>query len=140
MIASGCIMEAEIGAEEEEQEIGALDAKPSPSELRILATRVTGPISYLNLFGARGSWKDYWLQAPTGARTVYAIMQGGSGDADLYVKRGAFPQLHDYDCRPYVLGNNEACNMQNQNGNVWFISIYGYTDYNLGAISIGWNF
>src|SRR5256885_11806564 len=39
----------------------------------------------------------------------------GSGDADLYVKRGAEATTEAYDCRPYTGSSNEDCTSANFN-------------------------
>ncbi|MEO8800927.1 MAG: PPC domain-containing protein [Polyangiaceae bacterium] len=39
----------------------------------------------------------------------YTFTLSGTGDADLYVKKGAAPSTTSYDCRPYRYGSNEVC-------------------------------
>jgi len=36
---------------------------------------------------------------------------GGTGDGDMFVKFGAVPTTSVYDCRPYLSGNAETCNI-----------------------------
>jgi hypothetical protein len=55
-----------------------------------------------------------------------AQISGGSGDADLYVRRGAQPTTTTFDCRPYLSGNNETCSFNNPQADVWHVSIRGY--------------
>ena len=45
-------------------------------------------------------------ELPAGA---YTFTLSGTGDADLYVKRGAAPTTSSYDCRPYKNGSAETC-------------------------------
>ncbi len=53
-----------------------------------------------------------------------ATLSGGRGDADLYIRRGARPTLNHHDCRPYLQGNEETCEV---NGPGEFhISVHGY--------------
>ncbi len=40
-----------------------------------------------------------------------AVMMGGSGDPDLYVRFGAEPETFAYDCRPYLSGPDERCTL-----------------------------
>jgi serine protease len=54
-------------------------------------------------------------------------MSGGTGDGDLYVRRGSQPTTSAYDCRPYKTGNNESCTFNNPVAATYYISIYGYT-------------
>jgi vibriolysin len=55
--------------------------------------------------GAMTCWK---LTVPAGKAVVFN-QAGGTGDADLYVRKGAAPTTSTYDCRPYLGGNNESC-------------------------------
>ena len=56
-------------------------------------------------------------------------MSGGTGDADLYVKRGSQPTSSSYDYRPYLNGNNETVNVTNPVAGDWYISIYAYSTF-----------
>lgn len=39
----------------------------------------------------------------------YAFRMNGTGDADLYVRKGSAPSTSSYDCRPYTPGSSERC-------------------------------
>ncbi|QDQ27182.1 M20/M25/M40 family metallo-hydrolase [Chitinimonas arctica] len=59
----------------------------------------------------------------------------GTGDADLYVRKGSAPTTSSYDCRPYKSGSNETCSLVvNPAGDV-YVMVNGYTSgtstYNL---------
>ena len=54
--------------------------------------------------GAYGSQRYYTIEVPAGARTLSISIAGSSGDADLYVRRGAQPTLSTWDYRPYRSG------------------------------------
>jgi len=56
-------------------------------------------------------------------------MSGGSGDADLYVRRAAPPTQTVFDCRPFRNGNNETCTFSNATGGTYHIMVRGYTAY-----------
>ncbi|WP_333608600.1 S8 family serine peptidase [Arsukibacterium sp.] len=79
-----------------------------------------------NLSVARNGWLHYTVQVPAGMSNFTAQIFGGSGDADLYVRRGAQPTTTAFDCRPYLSGNNETCSFNNPQADVWHISIRGY--------------
>lgn len=51
----------------------------------------------------------YRFTVPQGATDLSIKMQGSSGDADLYVRRGGVPTFDTFDCRPYLVGSNETC-------------------------------
>jgi len=51
--------------------------------------------------------------AATGlAEGTYAFELSGTGDADLYVKVGAQPTTKLYDCRPFLSGSKERCEVK----------------------------
>ncbi|MDP7113884.1 MAG: PPC domain-containing protein, partial [Myxococcota bacterium] len=50
----------------------------------------------------------------------------GTGDADLYVRKGAQPTASDYDCRPYASGTSEECIVEGP-GEI-YVAVNGYDD------------
>ncbi|HKO58451.1 MAG TPA: PPC domain-containing protein, partial [Thermoanaerobaculia bacterium] len=81
------------------------------------------------LSGAAGSWKNFKITVPTGQTQLQIVMSGGTGDADMYVKRGAIPTSTVWDYRPYLTGNNETVTVANPVAGDWYISLNGYTSY-----------
>jgi hypothetical protein len=49
---------------------------------------------------------------PKLAKGSYAFKMTGTSDADLYVRIGTEPTAQLYDCRPFLSGTNETCNVQ----------------------------
>ncbi len=82
-----------------------------------------------DLAGAEGSERFYRIIVPSGQTKLEIKMYGGTGDADLYVKRDAPPTTSDYDYRPYKIGNNETVTIDNPQGGNWLIMIRGYHAY-----------
>jgi len=82
-----------------------------------------------DLSGSQGSWQHFTLDVSSGMASLEVQMSGGSGDGDLYVRYGAQPTTGNYDCRPYVGGNNENCSFGNPQSGTWYISIRGYSSY-----------
>ncbi len=63
---------------------------------------------------------------------VSASTSGGSGDVDLYVKLGSAPTTSSYDCRPYLPGNAESCNLSGTG--TWYIMVRAYaSSYNFNV-------
>ena len=88
----------------------------------------TGGSAFLtDISVARQAWTYYTIDVPAGMATLDFTMSGGSGDADLYIRRGAQPTSSTYDCRPYKGGNNEACSFTSPVADTWHIGIYGYS-------------
>ena len=57
------------------------------------------------------------------------VMSGGTGDADLYVRKGALPTVGQWDYRPYLIGNDEAVSIDDPQAATYYIMIRGYTGY-----------
>lgn len=89
----------------------------------------TGPVTSTtsNISVSKGAWKYYTLTVPAGQTTLTINTSGGSGDADLYVRRGSQPTSSSYDCRPYKTGNTESCSFTNPTAATYYIGIYGYS-------------
>ena len=49
------------------------------------------------------------FQTPTVPAGHYRVSITGTGDADLYVRLGDAPSEDLYDCRPYMNGSKEVC-------------------------------
>jgi hypothetical protein len=93
------------------------------------------PISLTNgvpvpgLSGAAGSQVFYKITVPAGQGELQIGISGGTGDCDLYVKRGSLPSQWSYDYRPYQSGNNETAMVSDPASGVWYIMLYGHAAY-----------
>ncbi|WP_437803488.1 pre-peptidase C-terminal domain-containing protein [Sorangium sp. So ce693] len=68
--------------------------------------------------------------------TSFRLVMTGTGDPDLYVRFGAAPTLTSYDCRPYLDGAAETCNLTVPAGQTQaFLSVNGFaaSTYQLSA-------
>lgn len=74
----------------------------------------------------RGQWYYHTVDLSAGYSDLSVSISGGSGDADLYVRRGAQPTTGSYDCRPYLNGNSETCDFTNPASDIWHIGVRGY--------------
>ncbi|MFZ2754911.1 MAG: S8 family peptidase [Lysobacteraceae bacterium] len=70
---------------------------------------------------------SYELHVPNGATNLLFAMYGGTGDADIYVKRGTPPTNTSYDCRPFSFGNNETCFFPAPASGVWYVNVKGFS-------------
>jgi len=71
---------------------------------------------------------SYWTVAvPPGASSlVVQIAAGGdaTGDADLYVySPGTVPTLTNFVCRPFLVGSNETCTIEDPAAGTWGIGV-----------------
>ena len=81
------------------------------------------------LTGPAGGELRFTLEVPAGATGLSFQINGGSGDADLYVQFGSAPTLGSYNCRPYTGGNNETCTMPNATEGTWHVLVHGYSAF-----------
>lgn len=88
----------------------------------------------------QGQWKNYTITVPSG-KTQMSIQLTGTGDGDLYVKKGSLPTSSSYDFRPYQNGTNETVQVNGTSNPVlsegtWYVSVYGYSaaTYNIKVI------
>jgi Zn-dependent metalloprotease len=93
------------------------------------STALTNGVAITGISGASGSSKYYHLDVTAGRASSF-VMSGGTGDADMYVRIGSQPTTSSYNCRPYLTGNNETCNIAAQSTNQRIhVMLYGYTSY-----------
>lgn len=79
--------------------------------------------------GQQDSEKRFTFEVPVGATNLSFVTSGGIGDADLYVKFASEPTLSSYDCRPYVGGNSERCDIASPNAGKYYVMLRGYNAY-----------
>jgi Zn-dependent metalloprotease len=83
----------------------------------------------VTIAGATGAWVNYKSTVPASQASLAIVMSGGTGDGDMYVKRGAQPTSTVYDYRPYLSGNNESVTVSSPAAGDWYISVYGYAAF-----------
>lgn len=90
-----------------------------------------------DLSGEEGSLRLFTVEVPSGSShdVLQVRIQGGEGDADLLLRRGALPTPDAYDCASvaepgalagYVL---DFCSVLNPQSGTWYGAVFGYTDY-----------
>lgn len=104
-----------------------------------LATLLTScePVSG---FVATDEWQHYVIEVPSVAEQLAIELTGDGGDLDLYVRKGDFPTLNNYDFRPW-LNDSEEDVIVNAGSTVplsagsWYVSVNGFipADYSLSA-------
>ncbi len=109
--------------------VGGVTPPPGDSEL-------SNGVAESGLAGSTGSEIRYTLEVPAGASNLSFAISGGSGDADLYVRFGSEPTTNSYDCRPYIGGNNETCDISNVQAGTYYVMVRAYSSYS-GVSLIG---
>ena len=98
-----------------------------------------GSSSVTDISVDRRAWTYYTIDVPAGMATLDFAMSGGTGDADMYIRRGSQPTSSTYDCRPYKSGNTEACAFTNPVADTWHIGIYGYSAASGVSLDVTYN-
>lgn len=84
---------------------------------------------------ARSQWADYGPYDLAAGGTLTAVLTTQSGDADLYLRKGAAPTSTQYDCRPYLGGTQvESCTASGP-GSV-YVAVKGYASSSSFAIEV----
>ncbi|WP_020406694.1 M4 family metallopeptidase [Hahella ganghwensis] len=99
----------------------------TPPDDQVIQMEKGTPIA--DISGGQGSQKFYSLEVPEGATNLKFNISGGSGDADMYVRKGAKPSTSTYDCRPYENGNDEECGYETPEADTYYVMIRGYSSY-----------
>ncbi len=95
----------------------------------VTVTPLTNGVPVPSLAGAASSERFFSIVVPAGQTKLDIAMSGGTGDADLYVKRGAMPTTSSYDYRPFLFGNDESVTVNSPTADIWYIMIRGYDAY-----------
>ena len=96
-------------------------------------TRKTG------LSGARNEMLRFAIDVPSGTTQLSFVLQGGNGDADLYVRFGEVPTLSRFDCRPYRYGNSEICQIGNIQAGRYHVMLHGYAAFYATTLLASYN-
>lgn len=76
-----------------------------------------------------GSSRTYKISVPAGSTSLKVVTSGGTGDADLYIKRGVTPSPSDIDFLSEAAGNAESISVPSPVAGDWYILLYGYEEY-----------
>lgn len=97
--------------------------------VRPLTTLVSGePLEDLEMDTVGGQLL-FRVIVPAGTTNLTVTMSGGTGDADLYVRFNAVPNYDDYDCAPWLGGNDEECTFPSPTAGVWYVMIDAYDPF-----------
>ena len=86
-------------------------------------------VAVTGLAASKGSNINYTMVVPAGANLLSFAISGGTGDADIYVRFGAAPTTTNYDCRPYIGGNNETCNISVAQAGTYYVMVRAYATF-----------
>ncbi|HEV8617482.1 MAG TPA: pre-peptidase C-terminal domain-containing protein [Methylomirabilota bacterium] len=90
---------------------------------------LTSGVAKTAITGAAASTKYYYIDVPANATKLVVQTSGGSGNVNLYVRRGSAPTTTTFDCRPNIAGNAETCTHNNPATGRWYIMLRGAAAY-----------
>ncbi|WP_235869455.1 M4 family metallopeptidase [Veronia nyctiphanis] len=90
----------------------------------------------VDIYGAKGDEQFYSFTMPADLSSLRVNTVGGTGDVDLYVKKGSLPSKTDYDCRPFRYGNTESCEVDDGEGTEYFVMLHAYSTYDGVTLSL----
>ena len=97
---------------------------PPPPTSNVLENGVTQS----NISAASRRDVVFTMDVPAGATNIKFVANGGTGDADMYVKFGSSPTDSSYDCRPYKNGNSESCT-GTSTGGTYYVRLKAYAAF-----------
>jgi serine protease len=92
-------------------------------------TVLTSGVPKTGLAAATGASLNFTMVVPGNATNLRFATSGGSGDSDMYVKFGSAPTDTVYDCRPYVSGNTETCNIATAQAGTYHVRLKSYAAF-----------
>ncbi|MET0406718.1 MAG: PPC domain-containing protein [Cystobacter sp.] len=105
----------------------------SGAELLASVTPVITPLvngqPVTGLSGSVGASSYFTLEVPAGQNLLKVTLTGGTGDADLYLRRGALPTTSDYNCRSIASGTAETCSVTSPQAGTWYILARAYSAF-----------
>ncbi|MEO7591436.1 MAG: M4 family metallopeptidase, partial [Byssovorax sp.] len=90
---------------------------------------LTNGVPVTGIATATNTQKFYSLAVPAGATGLSFSINGGTGDADLYVRFGSSPTLTAYDCRPYINGSAETCTISAAQAGTYYVMLNAYATF-----------
>jgi len=90
---------------------------------------LTNGVPVTGLAASTGTMLMYTIAVPSGQSSLVVKTSGGTGDADLYVKRGAAPTTSSYDGRGYTSGNAETVTISNPVAGTFYIGVRAYSTF-----------
>ncbi len=90
---------------------------------------LTNGVPVSGISGLSASARFYEIVVPEGQDELVISICGGSGDCDLYVRRGAIPTATAYDYWPWKVGNDESVTIVRPEAGTWYVMLWGFGDY-----------
>ena len=81
------------------------------------------------LSGAAGSERRFTIAVPAGTPQLRVTLSGGSGDADLYIRRGGVASSATNDCASRNSTNDETCTVTSPGSGTWHVTVDAFSSF-----------
>ncbi len=95
-------------------------------------------VGVTGLSGATYSQRTYRIPVPAGTTRLTVTTTGGTGDVDIYLKRGSAPTLSAYDLKSDGYSNSETITALNPVAGDWYVMIDAYDAYSEVTLKAVW--
>jgi serine protease len=96
-------------------------------------------VAVTGLSAAVNTTRDFMLVVPAGATQLSFTLSGGSGDADLYVRRGALATSSSRDCASEGSTNAESCSFASPTAATYYVRVQAYRAYSGVSLVANYN-
>lgn len=86
-----------------------------------------------------GEDQHFFIAIPDGVVNFKAMSFGGMGDLDLYLRKETQPTISNFDCRPYLPGNDEICEVTNPDKANYYIMLHAYKAYSGASLMVSYD-
>lgn len=130
--AAGAVTAVSPGFSAVEARSGTFVVTSNITVLPLLGTALTpGTGLTIASSGARNSSVLYRVTVPTGKTNLKVTLTGGTGDADIYIRKSSPPTTASggSTCKSENGGNEETCNIANPAAGTWYILVVVWDAY-----------
>lgn len=89
-----------------------------------------------------GNWGDerfFTVKIPEGSTGLWFYMNGGAGNADMYIKSGSAPTTGSYDCASTYTSNYGYCYVSAPAAGTYYVMVKGAAAYSGLSLQANWN-
>jgi len=104
----------------------------------VLYVSLSNGNAYGSFPGTTGSQRYFIISNVTAGSLLTVELYGGTGDADLYVRKSSWPSTSSYDWRSYNTGNTEKIEIPNAAGGTYYVMVRSYSSYTGVYIRATW--
>ncbi|WP_018692553.1 S8 family peptidase [Algicola sagamiensis] len=85
--------------------------------------------------GTKGEKLRFTFKVPQGATNVSFKLNGGFGDADMFIQRGSEASESSFLCKSETPDNNEACSIRSPQPGTYHVLVYAWADFSNAKLS-----